>query len=167
MGLMAVYFAVDDATLESTAELDGDDLVELIEEWEEEEREPRYDLAKYWDMLNFALTGKSFAEIAYGDPLTEAITGARGYDADSVVGSTKAADLPRIVADLEAVDFDALRAGFTLEALAEKGIYPSLGLSTAEEEEELWQEVKAEYQGLLDFYREAAQLHRNVVASIY
>ncbi|MDR2380950.1 MAG: YfbM family protein, partial [Bifidobacteriaceae bacterium] len=131
MGLTAVYFGVDDAALESTVGLDGDDLIELIEEWEEEPKEPRYDLYKFWDMLHFALTGKSLSETVYGAPLSEAIIGADGYDADFVIGATKAAELTRIIADLEAVDFDARRADFTLDALAEKDLYPSLGLSTA------------------------------------
>ncbi|MCL2653727.1 MAG: YfbM family protein [Propionibacteriaceae bacterium] len=167
MGMLASYQAVDDAALASTMNLDEDDLVELVEQFCEDDTVPGYDLDKNWDMLHFILTAASASQPIDGDPLSEAIVGARAYDVELFIGATEAAEVVHVLDALQDVDIDDLRGRCNLATFRKYNLYPSLSETTQTEEDSLWQILKAEFEGLLGFYSDAAARSLNVVVSIY
>jgi len=167
MGMLASYQAVDDAALASTMNLDEDDLVELVEQFCEDDTVPGYDLDKNWDMLHFILTGASASQPIDGDPLSEAIVGARVYDVELFIGATEAAEVVRVLDAMKGVDIVDLRSRCDLALFRQNDLYPSLAESTKSDEDQLWQTLKAEYEGLLGFYSNVAARQLNVIVSIY
>jgi len=165
--MLASYQAVDDAALASTMNLGEDDLVELVEQFCEDDTVPGYDLDKNWDMLHFVLTGASASQPIDSDPLSEAIVGVHVYDVESFIGATEDDELPRILGALETVDIDRLRGRCDLAVFRQNNLYPSLAESTKPDEDQLWQTLKAEYEGLLGFYSNVAARQLNVIVSIY
>ena len=164
MGMLASYQAVDDAALASTMDLDEDDLIELIEEFYDDDDVPGYDMDKNWDMLHFVLTGASASWPIDGDPLSQAIVGVHVYGEESYYSSTQADEVPRILDALRAVDIDSLRGRCDPAAFRKHDLYPALEDAP---EDSLWQTMKDEYEGLLGFYSEAGRRHLNVIVSIY
>jgi len=167
MVMLASFQAVDDAALAAIASLDEDELVERLEELYGDDGRPRHDMDKNWDLLHFVLTGVSASRPSENDPLSESVVGVHAYDVEPFISVTKATDVPRILGALRAVDIDGLRGRCGLAAFRKHHLYPTLAETTKAEEDQLWQSIKAEFEGLLGLFETAAAGDLNGIVSIY
>jgi hypothetical protein len=69
MGLLGVYMMVEQNTLDKLKELDGDDLVEELDDLEETNE--IYNIDKLCDGLHFLLTGVSASSPINGNKLSD------------------------------------------------------------------------------------------------
>lgn len=171
MGMIANYMMVDKAKLNELVELDGEDLVEQINEMEEEDDEDLdvYCMDKLWDGLHFLLTGASASEPIEGDKLSEAVVGVQVVEAvdpeEGFLCYSEWDDLAGIIAAMEAVDLSAVCAQADLADFRTQEIYPSIWEDNSKEE--LMLELREEFTNLLAFYRLALEKKMNVIFSVF
>ena len=165
MGLLANYMMVDSDTLNEMMNSNNEELMKKLEESDNEV----YDMDKLWDGLHFLLTGVSAGVPIEGNQLSEAVVGVSAFieddeDADFIAYS-KIDELPDIISALEKVEFEKLKSKFDPAEFQKANIYPNIW--DDEEKDSLFEELKAEYNGLLEFYRVAVKKNRNVIVSIF
>lgn len=167
MGLIANYMMVDEAELDRMMEMDGEALVERINELEEDEDQELYCMDKLWDGLHFLLTGVSASKPIEGGRLSEAIVGVHAFDTDDedFVSRSGHDELKEIVRAMEAVDFAGICAKADFAAFRKNKIYPKIWKDT--EKEQLLRELSGEFQGLLSFYKSALEKRRHIIVSIF
>ena len=74
MGMLAVYSAIDDKTLDNLQEIRNENLLKAIENIQENENCEFLDIDKIWDGLHFLLTG-SMAQFQVFGSLVNAVLG--------------------------------------------------------------------------------------------
>ena len=165
MGIYAVYMAVSDDDLEKMMELEEDDLSEYIEELEDEGKNDIYNLDKLWDGLHFLLTGKSSETPIEDDSLSEFVVGIHVFDVEETfISCTETEEIENMISDLEKIDMDTLCRNADMSKFRNEKIYPNIWAD--EKKDELMNELKKEFLGLLEFYRSALKSKMNVVVSI-
>ncbi|QUL53198.1 DUF1877 family protein [Paenibacillus tritici] len=148
MGMRGQYVMVDEDSLEQMVEMDGAELLDKLEKLMEGGSE-YYDIDKLWEELHVALTGVSASEPSDGDPLSEAVVGVHVFEVeeeDGFFACTEHDELEGIITAMQQVDFDKLEPDGAAE--------------------ELRQQVKREFAGLLDFYKKALAAGQHVIFSV-
>lgn len=169
MGMIGNYMMVDDTELDKMVELEGEDLIERINEMEEEEDPNLYCIDKLWDGLHFLLTGVSASEPIEDDKLSEAVVGVHVFEAvdaeEGFVSCSEQGELAEIIAAMEAVDLTVICGKADLAAFRKEEIYPTIWQDN--DREELMAELRQEFDNLLTFYRSALEQKRHVICSIF
>ena len=165
MGFIANYMMIDEPTLERFMKLDGDGLTDAIDELEEEDSNDIYCMDKLWDGLHFLLTGVTASEPIENNKLSEAIVGVHVFDVEDFVACTEFDELPDIVSELEKVDMEHLLNNVDYSQFKKNEIYPNIWNN--KEKEHLSQELRQEWEGILDFYKKAIEKKAHVIVSIY
>jgi len=125
VGLLAVYLGVPPDADERLGDLDPDGVVDFVEGLLEGGA-PSVDVDKAWDGLHFLLTGTSASTPIEDDALSEAVVGVYEFESDDFLGLTPTADLPRVIAALEAVDIDARLSSADFSAFHAAELYPNI-----------------------------------------
>ena len=122
---------------------------------------------KLWDAMHFLLTGVSASKPIEGNHLSEAIIGVHVFDTDEdvFVSCSEYNELPDIVATLQEVDMEKQKEKFKTSVFKKAKIYPDIWVH--KDKESLWQELLAEYNGVLSFYQKAEDMNMHVIISIY
>lgn len=166
MGMTACYMTADRELLERLKKMDGE---ELLDELEEACESDIFDMDKLWDGLHCLLTGTPASSgPVEGDMLSEAVVGTTlfldGEDAD-YIAYIKPDRLKQIAEALSHVDAECLTASFSPEDFTKKEVYPDIW--NKEDKEELKEELKEAFEGLKSWYENAAELNKGIVVSIY
>lgn len=168
MGMNAVYFTIDDKTLDDWLELDEEALSRALSKLEEDKKTERLDLAKNWDLLHYWLTGTSASAPIEGNFLSEAVVGVHVFSEDEdsdFIACTEYAELPEMLAVLEKLEIKQLHAArLNLALLSQAELYPQ-GIEqtpTAQLEQELEHDLAA----LIKFYQAALDAQKHIIVSI-
>ncbi|MGE7951546.1 YfbM family protein [Lysinibacillus xylanilyticus] len=165
MGIMACYLSLNDALADEIAQLDNSHIVEKIEELMEKLRCPVYEMDKLWDGLHCLLTGISASQPIEDHPLSEAIVGVHVLDTEEFVSVIGSEELPRILEALHSMDRTVLLQQFKPADFRAKQIYPDIWAD--DEAEELFAELIAELDQLIDFYEQSLTRGYDILISIY
>ena len=154
MGMSAHYYAYAQNDIEAIKNGDGDD-VEMMGE---------YDLDKMWDAIHKTLTGKNMFEamstgeiFATLNPLSWAMfgRGMAGEEGGEAVSYADADDVKAVAKAMSDTDIDALLANVDFADFGEAGTYPEIW-EYESEFEDIKAELKERFNGLLNFYQNAA-----------
>lgn len=168
MGLRANYCLVNDdeaRALVAAAE-EGEDAFGELAEQMLEASELGLDIDKMWDILHFVLTGVASDEPPEDDALSESIVGVDAFDINDYAALTEAVRVPDIAAALEAVDYEAVVTGFSMQAGADAGLYPDMW-DDEDEWDDLQDDLKSSLATLLAFYKAAAATGKHVLVTIW
>ncbi|MDP4145459.1 MAG: YfbM family protein [Bacillota bacterium] len=168
MGLIGQYMMINNQTFKSLVDLENDDLIEMIEDLSEDEKNEIYDIDKLWDGLHFFLTGISACQPIEGNKLSEAIVGVKVFNNDEdadFIAYTMSEYLHEIVTALSNVDIEKLRLNFGLSKFRKAKIYPDIWRD--KDKESLFDELMQEYKKILNFYTKALERKAHVIVSIY
>ena len=165
MGFIANYMMIDEPTLDRFMTLDGEDLVEAIDELEEAKNNVVYCMDKLWDGLHFLLTGVSASNPIEDHKLSESVVGVHVFDAEDFVACSEYDELAGIVSELEKVNMGELLDNVDFDQFTKKKIYPDIWYN--DQKIQLGKELSQEWEGLLEFYRQAIQKKAHVIVSIY
>ena len=165
MGMLGVYMMVEQNTLDKLKELDGDDLVEELDELEETNE--IYNIDKLWDGLHFLLTGVSANSPIEGNKLSEAIVGVNNFETDeeTFISYIKKDELPEIYNAMKNINIKELEEKFDPKILKRKKIYPNIW--ETDKKDELFKELINEHNGLLEFYKKAVEKNINIIFSVF
>ena len=154
MGMSAHYYAYAQDDIEAIKNGGGDD-VEALDE---------YDLDKMWDAMHKMLTGKNMIEamsageiFATPNPLSWAIFG-RGMaseEGSEAISYVYADDVKAVAKAMQSTDIGALLANVNFAEFGEAGTYPEIW-EYESEFEDIKAELKERFNGLLNFYQNAA-----------
>jgi hypothetical protein len=166
MGMLGVYMALDDKSLNRLKKLKEDEIADEIENMEQ--HFDACDIGKSWDGLHFILTGYSAPNPIENNKLSEAITGIHNFskneDAD-FVAYTRNDELAAIITAMESVDENTLKERFDPKLLRKHDIYPNIWEDN--KKECLCKELMNEFYGLLTFYKNTFKNGLHIVVSIY
>ena len=168
MGMIGNYTMISDKVLEHIIKLEGEDLVEYINEIEEDESIELYCIDKLWDGLHFLLTGASASEPIEEDKLSEAIVGVDVFEVDEddgFVSCIEKGDIVDIIHALEEVDITEICAKANITDFHKNEIYPNIWQE--EESQSLKEELKSEFENLLDFYKKTLDKQMNIIFSVF
>ncbi|WP_159565491.1 YfbM family protein [Budvicia diplopodorum] len=163
MGMNACYMAIEEHQLSNLIDLEGQALVDALEELQE--NNDALDIGKMWDGLHFILTGTSASTPIEDDPLSDAIVGIHVMDEDNFIAAIGNNELDAIVAALAKVNIEQLRAEFNPSKLNQAEIYPNIWVK--EDKNSLFIELEQALQQLTAFYKNAMNSDRHIVVSIY
>ncbi|MDR0524544.1 MAG: YfbM family protein, partial [Spirochaetaceae bacterium] len=143
MGLLGVYMTVDQNTLDNLKKIDGDELVEELDELEETNE--IYNIDKLWDGLHFLLTGVSANSPIEGNKLSEAIVGINVFETDDdyFVSYTEKDKLLEIYNAMKDVNIKELEEEFDPRIFKKNKIYPKIW--EIDKKDELFRELINEY----------------------
>lgn len=166
MGMTACYMTTDSELLERLKKMDGE---ELLDELEEAREQDVFDMDKLWDGLHCLLTGTpASSDPAKGDMLSEAVVGTTLFSDDEdadYIAYIMPDRLKQIVEALSCVDIECLTGSFSPEDFTKKEVYPDIW--NKEDKEELKEELKEAFEGLKSWYENAAELNKGIIVSIY
>ena len=168
MGMTACYMEASSALIEELKKKTSGEIFDRIEELQDEDELRIYDMDKLWDGLHFLLTGVSAVAPAAGGPLSEAIIGTRLFiteqsaDYISYINPPRAAE---ISAALDSFDIEKALSDFTPSTLAKNDIYPTIWRD--DDKDGLSDELRGEFEGIRQFFREMRDAHQGVIVSIY
>ena len=154
MGMSAHYYAYAQDVIEAIKNGGGDDAQALDE----------YDLDKMWDAMHKTLTGKNMFEamsagkiFATTNPLSWAIfgRGMAGEEGSEAVSYVDADDVKAVAKAMSDTDIDVLLANIDFADFGEAGTYPEIW-EYESEFEDIKAELKEHFNGLLNFYQNAA-----------
>lgn len=170
MGMYASYVMVDESTASALRDAVGDEerFFELYEELTEAEHgDGEADIDKLWDGLHLLLTGASISEDKAlelaGEPLSQAITGAREIAPEPYTGISTPEEVAMIASALESVDEAVTFAPIDAQQFVSRDVYPAIW---DDDPAALAAELQGHFQTLRDFYRRAADRGLGVLASI-
>ena len=162
MQMRAIYLGVDEPTLDRLIEMDPDAVVAELERLE-----PESDLSMHlntsWDGLHFLLTGSTAADPLEEHPLSEAVVGVHVFDSEEYVGCTEHDELPRLIAELEKVDADAVFAAPDFGAFAKAEVYPE---EWSGDPQELAADLRHGFDELVTFHQQCREAGLHLVVSI-
>jgi len=167
MGMYAQYLMVSDETLTKMKTLNNKDLMIKIDELTNGDSEI-YDIDKLWDGLHFLLTGASASKPIESNPLSEAITGVRTFLNDEnadFISYICINELSIISSVLKTVDIEKLKNDFDPQKFHQANIYPDIW--QYEEEDDLLEELLDHFDGLKEFYAQAAHEKKNIIVGIF
>jgi hypothetical protein len=156
---------VDQDTLDKLKKVDGDELVEELDELEETNE--IYAIDKLWDGLHFLLTGVSASSPIEGNKLSEAIVGVNLFetDDDDFASYTEKDELLEICNSMKNVNIRELEEKFDPKTFKKEKIYPNIW--ETDKRDELFKELINEYNGLLEFYQKALEKNAHIVFSVF
>ncbi|WP_239614635.1 YfbM family protein [Cohnella mopanensis] len=166
MGRLGQYVMVSEDTLEQMMEMEGEGLMDTLEELIEAGN-PSYEIDKLWDGLHFLLTGVSASVPIEGNRLSESVVCVHVFDVgedDGFFTCTEQDELAGIIQAMKQVDFDELESGFDLASFRSNNIYPRIWEENRKEA--LWHELKGEFSALLAFYEKALAAKQHVIFSV-
>lgn len=163
MGMNACYMAIEEQQLNSLIDLEGQALVDALEDLEE--KNSTLDMGKMWDGLHFVLTGISASTPLEDNPLSDAIVGIHVMDEDNFIAAIGNNELDKILCALKAVKVEKLREEFEPARLAQEDIYPDIW--SPQDKESLFIELEQALQQLIIFYQNTMDSDRHIVVSIY
>lgn len=163
MGMNACYMAIEEQQLNNLIDLEGESLVDALEELQE--NNDTLDIGKIWDGLHFVLTGTSASTPIEDHPLSDAIVGIHIMDEDNFIAAIGNNELDIIIEALEKVDIDKLREEFNPGLLNQEEIYPNIWVQ--EDKKSLFTELEQALQQLTEFYKKTLNSNRHIVVSIY
>lgn len=152
MGMSAHYYAYTQ------------DDIEAIKNGGDGEALGEYDLDKMWDAMHKTLTGKNMFEamsageiFATPNPLSWAIfgRGMAGEEGSEAVSYADAGDVKAVAKAMSDTDIDALLANANFADFGEAGTYPEIWEHESEFKD-IKVELKERFNGLLNFYQNAA-----------
>ncbi|MDR0852045.1 MAG: YfbM family protein [Clostridiales Family XIII bacterium] len=164
MGMLANYIKIDEPTLAQLTKLSDDDVFEAIEELEENGNDV-YDMDKLWDGLHFLITGVPANDRIEGDHLSEAIFGVHYFRTEDFITYIKSDELGAIIESMETIPIDDLLKEMDLKIFRDKDIYPEIWVD--KNRPDLQEDLKTEFDGLLEFYKEALNETAHIIVSIY
>ena len=162
MGMSAHYYAY----------AQGD--IEAIKNGGDGEALDEYDLDKMWDAMHKTLTGKNMFEamsageiFATPNPLSWAIfgRGMAGEEGSEAVSYADADDVKAVAKAMQSIDIDALLANVNFTGFGKAGTYPEIW-ELESEFEDIKAELKEHFNGLLNFYQNAADKDLGVLIVI-
>ncbi|KNB69315.1 YfbM family protein [Brevibacillus reuszeri] len=168
MGMIACYMSLTDEIADQIAGLGTlEEVIEQIEDLSVRDLCPLYEMDKLWDGLHYLLTGNPASEPIENHPLSEAIVGVHDLFAEDggFISAIGCDELGKIITELKQVDRQALKNQFSIASFQKAKIYPNIWEES--KREELATELLRELEGLLRFYEESEQAHRDVLISIY
>ena len=163
MGKHACYMAIEEQQLNSLIDLEGQALVDALEELQEKNN--TLDIGKMWDGLHFVLTGISASTPLEENPLSDAIVGIHVMDEDNFIAAIGNNELDEIISALKAVKVEKLREAFDPARLTQAEIYPDIW--RPQDKESLFIELEQALQQLISFYKNTMDGDRHIVVSIY
>ncbi|MBO4997181.1 MAG: YfbM family protein [Lachnospira sp.] len=166
MGMIACYQEVNEVTLHRIKK--SDDVFGIVEELQEEDETLLFDMDKLWDGLHYLLTKRSASAPIDGNPLSEAVVGQDIFseeDEDYIAYITPS-HIASIVEALEKIDITSLLDNMNFQELARQQIYPNIW-TREEEQEEIREDLKYSFEGLLSFYQSVLAHGGAVIVSIY
>ena len=152
MGMSAHYYAY----------AQGD--IEAIKNGGDGEALDEYDLDKMWDAMHKTLTGKNMFEamsageiFATPNPLSWAIfgRGMAGEEGSEAVSYVDADDVKAVAKAMQSIDIGVLLASVNFAGFGKAGTYPEIW-EYESEFEDIKAELKEHFNGLLNFYQNAA-----------
>ena len=167
MGLLGVYLAIDQDTLDNLRKFDGDELIEELDELQESDGIEIYNIDKLWDGLHFLLTGVSATSPIQGNKLSEAIVGVDFFETDDedFVSYTEKDKLSEIYNAMKNVNIKELEEKFDPKIFKKNKIYPAIWKT--DKKDELFKDLINEYNGLLSFYQKALEKNMHIVFSVF
>ncbi len=165
MGLNAVYIKVNDETLDSLKKMQGEDLLEALEEIEDNGGE-LVDIDKMWDGLHFLLTGVTASEPISDNKLSEFVVGVNMFSEDEdadFISYSAASEIKNILEEANKVNLGELNEKFNPDTFNKKEIYPNIWDSN--DRELLWEALENSFNDLLEFYTKNKDY--NIIVSIY
>lgn len=163
MGINACYMAIEEQQLNNLIDLEGQSLVDALEELQE--HNDTLDIGTIWDGLHFILTGTSASTPIEDNSLSDAIVGIHIMDEDNFIAAIGNNELESIISALEKVDSDKLREDFDPGRLNQEEIYPHIWV--LEDKKSLFTELDRALLQLIEFYQKALNDERHIVISIY
>ena len=163
MGMHACYMAIEEQQLNSLIDLEGQALVDALEELQEKNN--TLDIGKMWDGLHFVLTGISASTPLEENPLSDAIVGIHVMDEDNFIAAIGNNELDEIISALKAVKVEKLREAFDPARLTQAEIYPDIW--RPQDKESLFIELEQALQQLISFYKNTLDGDQHIVVSIY
>jgi len=154
MGMSAHYYAYAQGDIEAIKNGGSDDVETMGE----------YDLDKMWDAMHKTLTGKNMFEamsageiFATPNPLSWAIfgRGMAGEEGSEAVSYVDADDVKAVAKAMQSTDIGALLANVNFAGFGKAGTYPEIW-EYESEFEDIKAELKERFNGLLNFYQNAA-----------
>lgn len=138
--------------------------IEAIKNGGDGEALDEYDLDKMWDAMHKTLTGKNMFEamsageiFATSNPLSWAIfgRGMAGEEGSEAVSYVDADDVKAVAKAMQSIDIGALLANINFTGFGKAGTYPEIW-ELESEFEDIKAELKERFNGLLNFYQNAA-----------
>ncbi|MFW2176911.1 MULTISPECIES: YfbM family protein [unclassified Moraxella] len=165
--MIAVYFQVDNTTLDQLKQAQGDNLLQQIEALEGQANIPQVDIGKLWDVMHFILTEKSASTPVPDSPFSEMLVGVETFsddeDADFIAYCTWA-EIAEIVEALEQVNFAKRLEKMKLKSLRQAKLFPE-GIWN-DKKPNLDKELLASFNELKALYENALDGGDNVVVTI-
>ena len=168
MGMIANYQYLSNENLKEMKNFNGeeDKIFEEVEDWNEEV-EILLDIDKMWDVLHFVLTGVDSSEPIEGNPLSEAVVGVTSLEEVSeFIAYIEKDRIADIISALENFDIDAALENFSMEACKKADLYPNIW-DYDDEEEDIKEEIRDYFHGMIDFYKQILEANGNVLVTIY
>ncbi|TPN83972.1 YfbM family protein [Aquimarina algicola] len=166
MGLLAVYIKVDDQKLTVLKKLEGEDLIEELEEFQDDDNCKMVDIDKTWDGLHFLLTNVSASEPIPNNKLSEFVVGVNVFSEDEnadFISYSSANEIKDILKEINKVNLSELEHTFKPNTFDKNGIYPNIWNDN--DKELLWDELKTSFNLLKEFYTKNKD--SNIIVSIY
>ena len=152
MGISAHYYAYSQDDIETIKNGGGGELLD------------EYDMDNFWDAMCKMLTGKNFQErLKAGDifsskePFSWAIFGRSvlNEELSEMISYINASDVKEVAETLKNVEISVFLAKINLKEFASSGTYPDI-FGRQSEFEDIKENLKQHFAGLLKFYQNAA-----------
>lgn len=162
MGIIAHYYAYLQDDIEKIKNGGGGELLD------------KYDMDNFWDAMCKMLTGTNFQErlkagdiFSSNEPFSWAIFGhsALNEELSEMISYANASDVKEVAEALKNVDINALLAKINLKEFASSGTYPDI-FGRQSEFEDIKASLKQHFNGLLNFYQNAASNGLGVIIVI-